>query len=85
MSKKSEVELKRLMAVDFARQITKLTEPKVFEKALKAVQQNKMDDFKKICDGLDINPKVADQMWSDFSEWKDSEISVGWTSGWTSG
>ena len=85
MSKKPQADQKRLIAVDFARQITKLTEPEVFERALKAVQEKNKTEFNKICKELKINTKIGDQMWNDFMEWKPDDVNEGWSSGWPSG
>jgi|WetSurMetagenome_2_1015567.scaffolds.fasta_scaffold360455_1 hypothetical protein len=84
MSDKSEIEKRRAKAVAFARQINKLTKPGNFEKAYKAVQDNNIDDFRELCKELKITPKLADQMWLDFLGWKITDMSDGWTSGWTS-
>ena len=84
MSNKEEVEKRRRKAVTFAKQINKLTEPDNFAKALKAVQENNIAEFNKLCNELKINPKLADQMWKDFLIWKFTDITDGWTSGWSS-
>jgi len=82
MSKISPEELKRLKAVDFAQQITRLTKPEVFEKAMDAVKTKDFAAFKEVCKKEKINSKAAEKLWKELSEISKEQMDVGWDTGW---